>query len=273
VDLDALGPVQGLERSSAVMVHKVLGIGPRRSPVVRRGERALSRFVGRQREMATLQALLGQAEDGRGQVVGLVGEPGIGKSRLMYEFRAGLADNRAWGRIMRGWAAAEAGIRETGVAEMRQGLAALRATGVGLRQPYYLGLLAEACGKADGVEGGLILLAEALKVVDNTGECWWEAELHRLKGELLLRQAPGDIGRSPLQCEAETCFRRALTIAHRQQAQPIALRAATSLSRVWQQRGEIEAARQLLAPMYGWFTEGLDTADLQQARALLEQLA
>jgi predicted ATPase len=154
----------------------------------------------------------------------------------------------AWGRIMRGWAAAEAGDRETGVAEMRRGLAALRATGAGLRQPYYLGLLAEACGKAGRAEEGLALLAEALKLVDDTGERWWEAELHRLKGDLLLRQALGEGGRSPRRREAEACFQRALAIARRQQAQPLALRAATSLCRLWQQRGKIEAAQQLLGP-------------------------
>jgi len=149
----------------------------------------------------------------------------------------------------------------------------LRATGAGLRQPYYLALLAEVCGKADRAEEGLTLLAEALKVADKTGERWWEAELHRLKGELLVRQAVRDSGRSPLLCEAETCFRRALNVARRQQAKSLELRAAMSLSRLWQHQGKQNEAHQVLAPIYRWFTEGIDSADLQHAKALLEQLA
>jgi len=94
LSLDTVRPVQGLGRASPIMAHKVLGVRSRHLPLVQRGERALSRFVGREREMATLQALLAQAEDGRGQVVGLVGEPGIGKSRLMSEFRRRLARRR-----------------------------------------------------------------------------------------------------------------------------------------------------------------------------------
>lgn len=109
--------------------------------------------------------------------------------------------------------------------------------------------------------------------MDNTGERWWEAELHRLKGELLLRQARGQISRSPLHREAETCYHRALAIARRQQAKSLVLRAAVSLCGLWQQRGKMEEARQLLAPIYGWFTEGVDTADVEEAAALLQQLA
>jgi predicted ATPase len=179
----------------------------------------------------------------------------------------------AWGKIMQGWAVAEADDRETGIAGMRQGLSALRATGAGLRQPYYLALLAEACGKADRAAEGLTLLAEALKLACNTGERWWEAELHRLKGELLVRQAVGDVVRSPLHREAETCFRRALDVARCQQATSLELRAAMSLSRLWRQQGKLEEACQLLTPIAGRFTEGTDTADLQEARALLDQLA
>jgi adenylate cyclase len=134
-------------------------------------------------------------------------------------------------------------------------------------------VLAEACGKADRAEEGLTLLTEALKVMDHIGERWWEAELHRLKGDLLLRQAPGDNRRSPLHRGAETCFRRALAIARRQQAKSLVLRAALCLCRLWQQQGKIEEARQLLAPIYGWFTDGVDTADVQEAGALLRQLA
>jgi predicted ATPase len=109
--------------------------------------------------------------------------------------------------------------------------------------------------------------------MDNTGEHWWEAELHGLKGELLWRQALGDISRSPLHREDETGYRRALGIARRQQAKCLVLRAAISLCRLWQQQGKIEEARQLLAPIYSWFTEGVDTADVEEAATLLRQLA
>ena len=104
------------------------------------------------------------------------------------------------------------------------------------------------------------MLAEALAEVHNTGLCYCEAELYRLKGELLLQQAAGCDG------EAEACFRQALDVARRQQAKSWELRAAMSLARLWQQQGKRAEARELLAPIYGWFTEGFDTADLQDAR-------
>jgi predicted ATPase len=114
------------------------------------------------------------------------------------------------------------------------------------------------------------MLADAFEHVQHTGECWWEAELHRLKGELLLQTA----GRRRLAAEApEACFRQALAVARRQQAKSLELRAAMSLSRLWQQQGKRDAARQLLPEVYAWFSEGLDTVDLQEARVLLEQLA
>jgi predicted ATPase len=98
-------------------------------------------------------------------------------------------------------------------------------------------------------------------------ERWWEAEIHRLRGVMLLRQTP------PAQEEAATCLQQALAVARHQQARSLELRAAMSLARLWQQQGKSAAARGLLAPLYGWFTEGFETADLQEARALLEQLA
>ena len=114
---------------------------------------------------------------------------------------------------------------------------------------------------------GLGLLAEALMAVSHCGERFWEAELYRLKGELLLQQTT-ESGE-----EAETCFRQALDIALHQQAKALELRAAMSLSRLWQRQGKRTEARALLAPVYGWFTEGFDTADLQETKALLEALA
>ena len=116
-------------------------------------------------------------------------------------------------------------------------------------------------------ETGLPLLAEALAHVDTTGERYYEAEVYRIKGELLLRQAVPDA------TQADACFQQALTVARRQQAKSWELRAAMSLSRLWQRQGQRAEARKLLAPIYGWFTEGFDTADLQEARTLLDELA
>ena len=170
------------------------------------------------------------------------------------------------------------------MAEMRQGLAAYGATGAKLAQSSFFALLAEACGKAGRAEEGLNVLAEVLAVVNQQGERWGEAELYRLKGELLLRPAAGGSG-SPsdpaitsmgagaepsVLAEAETCFQQALVLARRQGAKSLELRAAMSLSRLWQQQGKRAEARELLAPIYGWFTEGFDTADLKEAKALLE---
>jgi predicted ATPase len=166
---------------------------------------------------------------------------------------------------------------------MRQGMDAWRATGAEALRPYYLALLAEASAKVGQRETGLTLLAEALAVANDTGERRWEAELYRLKGELLLQsrvQGPESGGFTPHSAlhiphseEAETCFRQALDITRHQQTKSLELRAATSLSRLWQRQGKRAEAHALLAPVYGWFTEGFDTADLQEARELLEGLS
>jgi predicted ATPase len=150
---------------------------------------------------------------------------------------------------------------------MHDGLATLRATGAALRLSYYLALLAEACGRTGQASAGLTLLAEALAHAHTTGESWTAAELHRLKGELLLLVSADN------HPEAEGWFHQALAIARRQQAKALELRAAMSLSRLWQQQGKRAEAPELLASIYGWFTEGFDTADLQEAKALLEALA
>jgi predicted ATPase len=168
--------------------------------------------------------------------------------------------------ILRGWALAVQGQEDEGIAQMRQGLAAFRASGAQLLWPYYLTPLIEAYGKAGQAAAALALLAEALTAVHKTGEHVYEAELYRLKGELLLALSQAH------QAEAETCLHQALDVARRQQAKSLELRAAMSLSRLWQQQGKCAEARALLAPLYGWFTEGFDTADLQEARTLLEAL-
>jgi TOMM system kinase/cyclase fusion protein len=173
----------------------------------------------------------------------------------------------AWGMTMQGWAQVVQGQDEEGLAQIRRGLAALRATGAALRLPYYLALLAEACGQTGHAAEGLTLLAEALAQAHKTEESWTEAELHRLKGELLLSLSTDN------QAEVEGCLHQALAVARRQQAKSLELRAAVSLSRLWQQQGKRAEARELLASIYGWFTEGFDTADLQEARVLLEALA
>ena len=179
------------------------------------------------------------------------------------------------GTILRGGVLAAQGRSEMGIAQMRQGLAAFQTSGGGVSQPSFLALLAEAYGQGGQGEEGLRVLAEALGLVEKTGDRFWKAELYRLKGELLLQQAPTRRRAKDTQHlweEAEGCLHQALNIARRQQAKSLELRAALSLSRVWQQQGRRDQARALLAPVYEWFTEGFDTADLQEAKALLEML-
>jgi predicted ATPase len=142
--------------------------------------------------------------------------------------------------------------------------------GAEVRLPYYLALLAEACSKAGQIEAGLRLVTEALAQARRKGESWWEAELYRLQGGLLL-QAEDGVQMAAL--TAEAWFQQAIDMARRQQARMLELRAAMSLSRLWQQQGKRHAAHELLAETYAWFTEGFDTADLQDARTLLEALA
>jgi predicted ATPase len=159
------------------------------------------------------------------------------------------------------------GQAQEGIAQITQGLTAWRVTGAVTLQPCFLALLAEAHGNMGQPEAGLKALAEALTLVDATGERWYEPELYRLKGELLLQQS------SDNQTEAEACFHKALEIARTQQAKSFELRTATSLARLWQQQGKRQEAYDLLAPVYGWFTEGFDTVDLKEAKELLDELA
>jgi predicted ATPase len=172
----------------------------------------------------------------------------------------------AMGTSLRGWALALQGQGEAGLAQVRQGTAAYRATGAALWVPYYCTLFADVATHLGHPVDGLQALAEAHTMVEQHEERWWEAEVHRLRGVVLLRQ-PG----AP-QAEVEACFQRALDVARRQEAKSLELRAAMSLSRLWQHQGQRDEARELLAPIYGWFTEGFDTADLQDAKALLEEL-
>jgi predicted ATPase len=187
----------------------------------------------------------------------------------------GFALFQAFGTVLRGWALAERGQGEEGIAEMQKGLTTWRDRGAELVLPEFFFSLAEAYRKAGQTEEGLRLVAEALTRVERTGERKFEAELHRLKGELLLSQValtPGGPGQA-VEVEAEGCFQRALEVAHRQRAKSWELRVAVSLSRLWQSQGKREESKKLLGETYGWFTEGFDTADLKEARALLDALA
>jgi predicted ATPase/DNA-binding winged helix-turn-helix (wHTH) protein/class 3 adenylate cyclase len=172
-----------------------------------------------------------------------------------------------FGTCWRGWALVMQGASEAGLAQLRQGLAAIVATGQTLGRVISLVLLAEAAEHAGQIEEGLGLLAEARTVLEAKGYGELRAETYRLQGTLLLRQAIPDA------VQAEACFQEALTVARRQQVKSWELRAAMSLSRLWQQQGKRAEAYDLLAPIYGWFTEGFDTADLQEARMLLEELS
>jgi predicted ATPase len=155
---------------------------------------------------------------------------------------------------------------EEGMAQVRQGTADWRATGAMLGVPTFCTLLAEVSAHLGHIDDGLQALAEAHTLVEQQEERWWEAEIHRLRGVLLLRQP----GTPP--AEAETWLQRALDVARRQEAKSLELRAAMSLARLWQQQGKRAEAHALLAPIYDWFTEGLDTADLQEANMLLGEL-
>jgi predicted ATPase len=190
----------------------------------------------------------------------------------------GFAFYLAAGTSQRGEALARQGQGEEGIALMSQSLTAMQATGTEVARSNDLGVLAEAYGEVGRAEEGLSLLAEALTHVDKTGERVYEAELYRLKGELSLqsRQVKTSQDKSTVrspESEAEECFLQAIEIAQRQQAKSLELRAVMSLSRLWQQQGKKEEARQMLAEIYGWFTEGFDTADLKETKALLDELS
>jgi predicted ATPase len=170
-------------------------------------------------------------------------------------------------QILRGWALAVQGQGEAGIAQMREGLTTWGAMGDKLYRPYQLLQLAEVYGIVGQAEEGLRVLAEARAAVPHREGRFYEAELSRLEGEILLALSPEN------HAAATPCFHQALTVARRQQAKSLELRAAMSLSRLWQQQGKRTEAYELLAPIYGWFTEGFDTADLQAAKSLLAALS
>jgi TOMM system kinase/cyclase fusion protein len=174
----------------------------------------------------------------------------------------------AWATLLRGWAFTDQNADRTNgdaLEQLRQGFTDLLATGAGIRETYYRGLLAEIEGHRGRRDAGQQLLAEAFAALQRTEECYWEAELYRLQGDLLAQDAA-----RPQPEQIETCFLRALEIARSQQSKSLELRAAVSLAQLWQQQGKGAAARTRLTSVVNWFTEGFDTADLQEAKALLD---
>jgi predicted ATPase len=214
------------------------------------------------------------------------------EAALALSAEQGFAQSLSLPAIVRGWALAEQGQGEEGIAQMQQGLAAWRETGAKVAGPYYLALLAEAYRTGGRVAEGLRVVAEARAAVDKTGERLWEAELYRLRGELTLRQftvqgstfnvehspesegpnSPTSSIHSPA-LEAGEYFLKAIAVAQQQHAKSLELRATMSLARLWQGQGKNAEAHILLSDIYGWFTEGFATRDLQDAKALLTELA
>jgi predicted ATPase/class 3 adenylate cyclase len=194
----------------------------------------------------------------------------LAEEALVLSEARGLVFVSAMASIFKGWVLTREGELAEGMAQMRRGLAAQLATAAELVRPYWLSLIAEACHRTGAVREGLALLDEAEAAVEQTQECYWEAEIHRLRGQLLLaasKPAAPEAARS-----AEACYRRALKVARRQGARLLELRAAVSLSRLWQAEGREREAREFLAPIHAWFSEGRETSDLRAAAALLVEL-
>ncbi|MGH7841282.1 MAG: hypothetical protein ACREQT_07130, partial [Candidatus Binataceae bacterium] len=179
----------------------------------------------------------------------------------------GITDWLDWATCLRGWATAAQGSREEGIAQIREGLAALEAKGAGVWRPYFLCLLAEACMETNRVDEGLSAVTEALAAAAKHDEREHEAQILRLQGELLLRQSDSNAA------QARNCFEQAIDLARKQSAKSFELRATASLARLLAQQGDRDKARAMLAEIYGWFTEGFETADLKEAKALLDQLS
>jgi len=172
---------------------------------------------------------------------------------------------RALGTIYRGWVKVNTGDVAEGISLLRSGSGAYRTTGAESRIPYYIALLAKACDIAGQVDEALSLLDSAMQIAERIGECWFVAELYRHKGQFLLRRGLSEA--------AQELYRRALKIAEEQEAKLWELRAAVSLARLGRQQGRHSEAFDVLRPVYGWFTEGFDTQDLRDAKALLDELS
>jgi class 3 adenylate cyclase/tetratricopeptide (TPR) repeat protein len=205
----------------------------------------------------------------RSRLLSLVGDDmALGEQAdqlVSFTIEQGFRQWHAQGTIYRGWVQARNGHVAEGMPLLRDGITAFRASGTEAWLPHFLALRASACDLAGEAEEGLSLLDEATQIVDRTGERWLEAELYRLRGQLLLRRGHAEA--------AENSYREALRIAREQEAKLWELRAAASLARLCRDRGHRGQVRDLLAPLYGWFTEGFGTADLKEARALLDELS
>jgi predicted ATPase len=171
---------------------------------------------------------------------------------------------RAAGTIHRGWITVKSGDVGEGISLLRSGSTTFRATGTEAWMPHHIVLLARAFEIAGQIDEGVTLLDDALQIAERTGVRWLEAEPNRYKGQLLLRQGHADA--------AEELYRKALSIAREQEAKLWELRAAVSFARLRRDQGRRAEARELLAPVYGWFTEGFDTPDLKEAKVLLDEL-
>jgi predicted ATPase/class 3 adenylate cyclase len=184
----------------------------------------------------------------------------------------------AFQTILLGWVLVKQGKADEGIAQMKIGMETYWATGADLLRPYLIGLLAEALAERGSTQRGLALVAEALEAVEKTGERFYEAELYRQKGELLFRsysegsELVDSTTQSSHSKEIERCFLKAISVADHQQAKWFEIRAATSLARLWHRQGRKEKAHTMLTTSYSWFTEGFDTADLKDAKALIDQL-
>jgi predicted ATPase len=178
----------------------------------------------------------------------------------------GLAQWETMGRILRVWAQNDPATRERDLAQMREALADWRAPGTRFYLPYFLATAAEVCSELKSVDEAIELVAEALELVDHNGERWYEAELHRFVGELSLLRDLSSVS------AAERSFRTATEVAQKQEAKSLELRATTSLARLLAKQGNRDEARTMLSKIYNWFTEGFDTADLKDAKALLDSL-
>jgi predicted ATPase len=189
----------------------------------------------------------------------------LAEATIAHSTEHGFSYYLAWAEALRGWSRVALGAHEEGLAEIRGAIEALQRS-AGARLPYYHALLAEAYGWAGRIDEALQALADAFVGVSKTEERWWEAELHRLQGEMLRSEA---IRRG---AEAEGCFRTAIELARGQQAKSLELRAVVSLGRLWRDEGKRTQAWQLLAEVHDWFTEGFETPDLRDAKSLLEEL-
>jgi class 3 adenylate cyclase len=273
-EIRALGPMAVRGISEAIEVYEVTGLGTLRTHFELWTRRGLTKFVGRESELEQMRRALDLATGGHGQMVADVHQiareitPALeaAEAAITIAEKEGVPLFESWARIARGWALAHLRQAEQGIAQILEGLAMASATGAEMWRTYNLAQLAEACGKAGRIDEGLEVSAEALEVGREKGERWWEAEILRLRGELLLKRNPAALA------EAEASFERSIEIARKQDAKSLELRLTTSLARLLAEQGRHGEECAMLTAIYNWFTEGFDTADLKDAKALLDEL-